>query len=173
MNQLITNPPQSVQPVSQASSPPASPVQNKNSILSLNKKVLTTLVFGVLSLILLSLSGINIWLGFLSTIVALLGSFMGIWLLFSLLFKSLILIKEEKLYLLIGIVGSLIAFGLGKYGFILVFWLPGTLIGIFSLRSLIWILNKSSNLVMNPLQQKISQMEEELKQHQTNKNNPG
>lgn len=135
---------------------------------SMNKKVLVTLSLGILSFVLLVLTSVNATLGTISTIFSLIGSFIGIWCLFSLLFKTLVLNKKEKLYLFGGTFVSLLSFGLGRNGFMLFFWLPGAVVSIFFLRSLMSFLNKTTSAVMNPLQDKITKMEEELKQKDSN-----
>ena len=57
---------------------------------------------------------------------------------------------------------SLVSFLLDDYGDMVVFWLPGALVSLLSLRITINILNKIANTTTNALQTKVSQMEEQL-----------
>jgi len=134
----------------------------------MNKKVLITIVIGSLSLVLLLLSKWYLVFGWLSNSLSLLGVFLGIWFTFSFLFKSLSLSKKDKIYLLFGTFLALVSFALGRYRMMLFFWLPGVIIAVVSIKVLGMVLNKTSNIVSNPLNDKIKEMEEEPKRREDN-----
>jgi membrane protein implicated in regulation of membrane protease activity len=128
----------------------------------MNKKALLTLILGLLSLGLLGLSQFNDTLSFLTFVFALIGSFIGIWFIFSVLFRTIDTNGKNKLYILIGTTASLFAFAFGRFGFLLTLWLPGAVVGIFLLRSVVSSLNKTGNLLTGALQDKIYKMEDEV-----------
>lgn len=127
----------------------------------MNKRVSITVVIGILSLVLLFLSKLSVVFGWLSSSLSLLGAFLGIWFTFSFLFKSLSLSKKEKIYLLLGMFLALISFALGRYGMMLLYWLPAMVFGSIFYRVLGVVINKTFKLVNNPLNDKIKEMEEQ------------
>lgn len=135
----------------------------------MSKKALITLAAGVLSLFLMLLPGeySGLALG-----IALVGSFLGIWYLSSLLFKSITLNKNEKLYLVAGTLLSLVAMALGGYGLFIFLYPFIFLVGIFSLRVFIGALNKTTSSVTSQLQDKVDEMEDELKKREGNQDTP-
>jgi len=125
-------------------------------------RVLSTFILGVVGLTLLLISRFFDTLPVFSTSLALIGSFWGLWNLISLLFKNITLSSRGKAFLIMGTALSLVSFLLDDYGDMVVFWLPGALVSLLSLRITINILNKIANTTTNALQTKVSQMEEQL-----------
>ncbi len=134
----------------------------------MNKKVLFTLSLGVMSLVLLILSSVFDSFEFLAMVFAVSGSMAGIWNLISLLFKSLVLDNREKLYLFGGTLVSLIAFGLGEYNFFLLYWFPMVVVSVFFLKLRLSVLTKIVSTMTSSLQDKITKIEEEKKQRESN-----
>ncbi len=129
-------------------------------------KVLIVAILGMLGLILLAISSFestySSLLSLASSIFSLFGSFFGIWYLVSLAFKNIQLTLKEKLVLIIATLSTLLFFALGRYGFMIIFWLPGVLVSIISLRILFSVLHKTSGVVTSSLQDKIRKMEGEV-----------
>ena len=128
-------------------------------------RVLFTFILGVMGIFFLLLSKIEVLIfptSLISSFAGVIGSFWGIWNFVSLLFKNISLTSKEKLYLAVGTFLSLLSFALGRYGMMIVFWLPGTLVSIIILKVIQNTLNKTTTSIMNPLQDKINKMEEQL-----------
>ncbi len=131
----------------------------------MNLKSLMVFVFGLAGFILLGASKVIDSFPVISLIsmsLALIGSFLGLWNLISLLFKNLTLSSKDKTFLIIGLILSLVSFSFARYGFIIIFWLPGAIVSLVVLRLIINSLNKATGSVINPLQNKINQMEEQI-----------
>lgn len=139
----------------------------------MSSEALVTLILGIVGLLFLLVSKVSVsppWISFLSTTGSLIGSFYGLWNVVSLLFKNLTLSSKEKVFLIVGTILSLVSFSFGKYGTMIVFWLPGAIVSFATLRILMNVFNNTTSSVMNPLQTKITQLEEQIEKNKQTSN---
>lgn len=114
-----------------------------------------TLILGVLSILLLpfvkfrlGLSNYNFALiSSCQSSFSLLGSFLGIWVLVKICLRKVSLPYQETLLIILGAFLSLVSFAMGRYGAMLLFWLPAVILGSLSYQVFMSFLDKIGDLL--------------------------
>jgi hypothetical protein len=136
----------------------------------MNPKSSATFILGVVGTVFLFISKINGYFAlfsYISTASTLIGSLLGLWFVISLIFKNITLSSRDKNLLLIGTIICLVSYSLGRFGIFIIFWLPTAILCLIAFKVFINSLNKVTSSIMNPLQDKVNQMEAQLEQNRS------
>lgn len=138
----------------------------------MNKSTKLTLILGFLAILFLPLVNlkvnreISVLISFFQSSSALIGSFLGIWIIVKVCLRKTRLSAKETLFVLLGTFLALSGFALGRYGLMLIFWLPGMIASAIGYQIFTSFLGKMGNLLNTKMNEKIKAVEKEVEKKQ-------
>lgn len=134
----------------------------------MNRSTRLTLILGFLAILFLPLVNlkvnreISVLISFFQSSPALIGSFLGIWIIVKVCLRKTHFSAKETLFLLLGTILALSGFALGRYGLMLIFWLPGMIASAIGYQTFTSFLDKMGNLLRPKMIEKIKAVEKEI-----------
>lgn len=136
----------------------------------MNKSTKLTLVLGFLAILFLPLFHLGfkgetlVLTSWLQSSFAIIGSFLGIWIIVKLCFRKIHLSAKEMLLLLGGTFLALLGFAFGRYGLMLIFWLPSVIFAAISYQTMTSFFDRISGL----LNKKVKTVEKAIREKKIN-----